>query len=363
MSVQASALNLQPSIVSTNTWRSRTVAVILMVAIAGIFWVDSRYPALLKRYHAGTQVKAAGALTFGTVYQVDRTMPLSTRVWRTTGNWLDANRIGMTFSFLFGPAALTFLSTLRRRRTNSHYLNALFGAAAGMPLAVCTNCVAPIARGLYASGMSTESVLAAMFASPALNVVVLAMSFTLFPTSVALLKLATVLFLIFVFAPLVASRQGTSAPEVSCPIEIPVSETWTEAFVSIARSFVKSFWYVFRVAFPFMIVAAVLGAVVIELLPRHALVAQATVGGILLVAIVGAFLPVPMAFDVAVAYIAMTSGVPLPYVVTILCTLGIISVFSVSIVGKTISWKVAAAAYATVVALGALTGLITKVSW
>ena len=363
MSVQASALNLQPSIVSTNTWRGRTVAVILMVAIAGIFWVDSRYPALLKRYHAGTQVKAAGALTFGTVYKVDRTMPLSTRVWRTTVNWLDANRIGMTFSFLFGPAALTFLATLRRRRTNSRYLNALFGAAAGMPLAVCTNCVAPIARGLYASGMSTESVLATMFASPALNVVVLAMSFALFPAPIALLKVATVLFLIFVFAPAVALRQGPSAPAVACPIEIPVSETWREALVSTARSFIKSFWYVFRVAFPLMILAAVPGAVVIELLPRQALVAQATFGGIILVAVVGAFLPVPMAFDVAVAYIAMTSGVPLPYVVTILCTLGIISVFSLSVVGKTISWKVAAAAYAIVVALGILAGLITKVSW
>jgi hypothetical protein len=30
-------------------------------------------------------------------------MPFATRVFRTTVNWLDANRIGMTFSFLFGP--------------------------------------------------------------------------------------------------------------------------------------------------------------------------------------------------------------------------------------------------------------------
>jgi hypothetical protein len=104
-----------------------------------------------------------------------------------------------------------------------------------------------------------------------------------------------------------------------------------------------------------MILAAFLGALVIELLPPQALIAQATVGGILLVALVAAFLPVPMAFDVAIAYIAMTKGIPLPYVVTILCTLGIISIFSLSVVGKTISWKVAAAAYATVVALGLLT--------
>jgi uncharacterized membrane protein YraQ (UPF0718 family) len=360
VSIPAVSLNLQPSTVSTNVWRSRMLAVLLMAAIASIFWIDSRYPALLKRYHSGVQIRATGALTFGTVYPVDRSMPLSTRVWRTTINWLDANRIGMTFSFLFGPAALTFLATLRRRRTDSVFLNTLFGAAAGAPLGVCTNCVAPIARGFYASGMSTESVLAAMFASPALNVVVLAMTFALFPAGVAALKLATVVFLIFVFAPAAASRQGDSASAVTCPIEIRMSETWTQALLSTARSFGKSFWHVFRVAFPLMILAAVLGALVIELLPPQVLIAQVTLGGIILVALVGAFLPVPMAFDVAIAYIAMTKGVPLPYVVTILCTLGIISVFSLTVVGKTMSWKIAAAAYGTVVALGTLAGLLTR---
>jgi len=360
VSAQLSALNLSPALVSARAWRSRILAIFLMVAIAGIFWVDSRYPALLKRYHAGTQVKASGALTFGTVYQVDRGMPLATRVYRTTVNWLDANRIGMTFSFLFGPAALTFLAMLPRRRFRSRYLNTLFGAAAGVPLAVCSNCVAPIARGLFASGMSTESVLATMFASPALNVVVLAMTFALFPASVAVIKLATVLFLIFVFAPAVASREKSEAASIPCPIEIPISESWSQATLSVTRSFFKSFWYVFRVAFPLMILAAVLGAFAVELLPPQALVAQVTVGGILLVALVAAFLPVPMAFDVAIAYIAMTKGVPLPYVVTILCTLGIISVYSLSVMGKSLSWRVAAVAYATVAALGSLAGLLTR---
>jgi uncharacterized membrane protein YraQ (UPF0718 family) len=357
---QNPAFSLNASIPVVGAWRSRVIAVVLLVAIAGIFWVDSRYPALLKRYRAGAQVKAAGALTFGTVYQVDRSMPLATRTWRTTVNWLDANRVGMTFSFLFGPAALTFLATLRRRRFQSRFLNALFGAATGVPLAVCSNCIAPIARGLFASGMSAESVLATMFASPALNVVVLAMTFALFPISVAVMKLATVLFLVFVFAPMVAARQKTEEPVIACPIEILVSETWSQALLNVARSYARSFWYVFRIAFPLMILAAVLGAFVIELLPQQALLIPVSIGGIVLVALVAAFLPVPMAFDVAIAYIAMTKGVPLPYVVTILCTLGIISVYSLSIVGKSLSWRVAAAAYATVAALGTLAGLITR---
>jgi hypothetical protein len=44
-----------------------------------IFWVDSRYPALMKRDHAGTEVKASGELTFRVVYQVDRSMSLARR--------------------------------------------------------------------------------------------------------------------------------------------------------------------------------------------------------------------------------------------------------------------------------------------
>jgi uncharacterized membrane protein YraQ (UPF0718 family) len=345
-----SVLDLQTSSIGTNAWRTRTLSIVLLIVIAGVFWGDSRYPALMKRYHAGSQIKASGALTFGTVYAVDRAMPLPTRVWRTT------------FAFLFGPAALTFLGTIRRRRSTSRYLNALFGATAGMPLAVCTNCVAPIARGFYASGLSTESVLAAMFASPALNVVVLAMTFALFPAPIAFLKIATVLLLIFGFAPAVASRAGVEPlRDFSSPVEISTDQTWAQALLLTVRSFAKSFWYVFKIAFPLMILGAVLGAFVIEILPQQPLVANVTIGGILLVALVGAFLPVPMAFDVAIAYIAMTKGVPLPYVVTILCTLGIISVFSLAVVGKTISWKVAAAAYASVVALGTLAGVLAKV--
>src|SRR5260221_1193293 len=197
VAVQNAALSLGMGNTSVGAWRSRTLAILLMAVIGTIFWVDSRYPALMKRYHAGTGVTAKGALTFGSVYLVDRTMPLRVRVWRTTMNWLDANRIGMTFSFLFGPAALTFLAMVPRRRTGSKYLNAFFGAVAGMPMAVCTNCVAPIARGFYAAGMSRESVLAAMFASAALDVVVLGMTFALFPVKVAALERAAVLFLCF----------------------------------------------------------------------------------------------------------------------------------------------------------------------
>ena len=93
---------------------------------------------------------------------------------------------------------------------------------------------------------------------------------------------------------------------------------------------------------------------------QNALTAPVTVAGIVLVALIGAFLPVPMAFDVVIAYLAMTHGVPLPYVVTLLCTLGIYSVYSFTVVGKTISWRVAAAVYGAVAVLGVLSGVATR---
>ena len=133
-------------------WRTRTVAVGLLMAIGAYFWTVSRYPVLYKKYSQGTHVSVKGAITFGTVLPVAAGMPLGQRVWRTSINWLQANEIGMTFGFFFGAAALMVLATLPRRRTGNAYVNSLLGAAVGMPLGVCANCVAPIGRGLYASG-------------------------------------------------------------------------------------------------------------------------------------------------------------------------------------------------------------------
>jgi hypothetical protein len=91
-----------------------------------------------------------------------------------------------------------------------------------------------------------------------------------------------------------------------------------------------------------MILAAILGALLAEIIPAQSIPGNVTVMGIVLVAIAGAFLPVPMAFDVAIAFILMVRGVPLPYVVTLLCTLGAFSIYSVLILGRTMSWRIAA---------------------
>ena len=65
---------------SSGSRKSRALALLFLLSIGAYFWAGSRYPALAKKYSQGTNVKVTGAITFGTVYAVDRNMPLPQRV-------------------------------------------------------------------------------------------------------------------------------------------------------------------------------------------------------------------------------------------------------------------------------------------
>jgi uncharacterized membrane protein YraQ (UPF0718 family) len=288
---------------------------------------------------------------------VERAMPLPKRVAYTTVNWLAANRVGMTFGFLFGAGVLTLLSGARRSSSTNRYRNVLFGTLTGVPLGVCSNCVAPIAQGLCDSGVATESALATMLSSPALNLVVLATVFSLFPLPLAALKVGLTLLLLFAVVPHIAPAGRASEKAIA---SVPAAAaTWGSALASTGKAFCKSLWYLLRTAGPLMLLAAALGSLIIELLPREMLPLTVSPMKIVLVAIVGTALPVPMAFDVFAAYLAMRSGVPLPYVATLLCTLGAYSVYSFFITGRAVSWKTAISIFTAICIAGALAGLVT----
>jgi uncharacterized membrane protein YraQ (UPF0718 family) len=345
-----------PALASAEVPKGRTISIgqiavvsLLALAMGLYFWVDSRYPALVKKLHAGHSVKVLGAISFDALLPVDPKMPVMTRIERTSVNWLYTNRIGMSFGIGFGAAMLTLLPMFARRRFKSAFGNTLLGVAAGTPLGVCANCVAPIGRGLAQAGASPNTVLATMISSPTLNVVVLAMAFSLFPLPIALTKVATVVALLA----LVPWLTPQTEPELVCAV--PESGGAGPAIVL----FLKNLGKMILITVPLMVVAAVLGATFAELLPASGLPVQVSIFGIVAVALIGTFLPVPMAFDVAIAFLLMSRGVPMPYVVTLLCTLGVFSVYSAMILGKTLSWKTAGKMYGAVAGLGIVAGVVT----
>ena len=108
-----------------------------------------------------------------------------------------------------------------------------------------------------------------------------------------------------------------------------------------------------------MVVAAFLGALIAEILPVNHTPTTVSLLGIAAVALAGTFLPVPMAFDVAIAFLLMTRGVPTPYVVTLRCTWGAFSLYPMLILGRTISWRTATALFGSVMLLGTVAGVGT----
>jgi len=315
---------------------SITIAVLLALGIGSYFWVDSRYPSLLKK-HSGTSIKTSGVLSFDAKMPVSADMPLAARIERTSVNWMWTNRVGMTFGLFFGAALLTLLPMLPRRRFQSAAANTALGVVSGVPLGVCANCVAPIGQSLFQGGASEATVIATMISSPMLNVVVLTTVFALFPPGVAVLRLIVPLLLVAMVPWLTRSEQSLSGAVCEMKSDgwlIPASDTF--------RLYLKNLARLAATTIPFMILAALLGAIVAEMVPARVIPGHVTLLGIVLVALAGTFLPVPMAFEVAAAFILMARGVPLPYVVTLLCTLGAFSIYSVLIVGPAMSWRTAA---------------------
>jgi hypothetical protein len=111
-----------------------------------------------------------------------------------------------------------------------------------------------------------------------------------------------------------------TAPSADSFASVRGAERWLQPVGGTLKNYFRHLARLAASTIPLMILAAILGAVVAELVPAQDVPAKVSVVGIILVALVGAFLPVPMAFDVAAAFILMARGVPMPYVVTLLCT-------------------------------------------
>ena len=207
---------------------------LLIAVLAYLFWTGSRYPALDEKAMMSGAIQLEDALSFEAAFPVHADMGLIERVFWSTLNWINTNKKGMSFGILFAAAILTALGNLQQRSFNSRWANALLGLGIGTPLGVCVNCAAPIARGMYAGGMRAETVLAAMVASPTLNVVVLTLAFSLLPFYMVAAKIGLSLLLILIGVPLICrllpADQVAPAPSITAP------QPWSALTTSVCPS-------------------------------------------------------------------------------------------------------------------------------
>lgn len=335
--------------------RTAQVVTVVLVAvmIAVSFWSLQRYPALLKKLHAGNNVKVSGLISFDALLKTDPQMPVAERIGRTSVNWLWTNRFGMYFALPFGAAMMTLLQLMQRpKRFESAAANVFCGAAAGAPLGVCTNCATPIGQSLLLGGASPRLTVSAMISSPSFNPVVLAMTFGLFPVTLAVMRVLAPAILLCLL-PLLVSEETPRIKRITLEDPIPFPNRMKE----LAPKYLRNLLRITLLTTPWMVLAAVLGAAASELIPAYATGIPVSVLGVIAVAVFGTLLPVPMAFDVALAWVLFHAGVPLPYVAALLCTLGVVSVYSLTAIGQLLTVKTAVRLGGTVAVVGSLFGI------
>ncbi|MEP3036122.1 MAG: FG-GAP-like repeat-containing protein [Pseudoruegeria sp.] len=308
-------------------------------------------------------------LGFEAKFPLNDAMSTVERIFYSTLNWINTNKKGMTFGILFAAAFLTALPYVKQRSFQGGFSNSVLGLIIGTPLGVCVNCAAPIARGMYAGGLRAETTLSAMIASPTLNIVVLTMTFSLLPAYMAIGKIALSLGLILLVVPLICRllppEQLNAAPEAQ--INVPAPTDWDmgtpkpeglfTALMAVAIGFAKNLWYIVKMTVPLMLLAGFLGATVATLLPEEMLLnLNWNFGFLVIVALVGVFLPVPIAFDVVVTGALLSAGLDPGYVMALLFTLGSFSVYSFFIVTQAISLRAGLMLSAAVVVAGILAG-------
>jgi uncharacterized membrane protein YraQ (UPF0718 family) len=347
--------------VSTPSRRSLEVslAALIAVGVVLIFWSQQRYPALLKKLHAGTGVKVAGTISFDALLKVTPDMPAPTRVMRTSVNWLYTNRFGMYFALPFGAAVMTLLAGMAApKRFSSATANVLCGAVAGAPMGVCTNCATPVAQSLLVGGASTRLTVAAMISSPSFNPVVVAMVFVLFPLPLAVMRVVVPALLLAALPLLVRENELTVRR-----IAIPSGATaLLPRLVEFCRVYLRNLLRLTLLTLPWMLLAALVGALAAETIPAYGTHLPVSVLGVVGVAIFGTLLPVPMALDVALAYVLYHAGVPVAYVAALLCTLGPVSVYSLSALGKQLDWRTSLRLGGAVALLGCVAGSLVMVA-
>ena len=339
----------------------RIFLLLLMIGyVLFLFWTGSRYPELNMKANMSDGIDLS-SLGFDVVLPVEDHDPIWKKVVYTGVNWLDTNKKGMTFGVILAGLVMTLLTQFPKLSSKNPFLNSLGGTVTGVPLGVCVNCAAPIAAGLKMGGARTESSLATMISSPTLNVLVVSMTFTMLPWYMAWGKIVMAIAVAVIAVPILVRyvfriQDEAVAEGVNCELPqmaaLPMAgsgETWLASIRWVLVEASRSLARMIRLTVPWMFAAAFLGGALIILLPWNAVLhflpehGMKLVFGMMVLAAIGVFLPVPMTFDVLLAVTLFQLGVPEAYVMTLLFTLGAYSVYSFVISYQQISRPAAVA--------------------
>ena len=339
------------------------------VVLLSVFWFASRYPQLLgKARHVGQGLPSMAFA--GELIKLDVGAPAWRRILATAVNWLDGMRVGMAFGVLLGALLHTVLRYYPMKIGENLYLNSLKGALVGVPMGVCANCAVPTACGITRGHGRIEVALGFLFSSPNFNPVVVMMTLTALPWTMGVAKYGILLLIILVVVPGILSWLERSRPLPAatvgedggaCPIplvEIECTEPFAMVFRELAGDFAGNVWMLVKPTITIMLLASLLSAAMLVLVPWQSLLAEPSFGKMGLVSLISTLMPVPIALDVMFAAELQQQGVAPGYVMIFAMTLGSWSLIPSIYLWRDVSRRLAVILFGLFVALGWILGLV-----
>ena len=349
-------------------WRP-VILLITGLVLVGLFWFASRYPQLIsKAEHVG---KALPSMAYSSeVMSVAEDAPAWLHILAATVNWLDSMKTGMAFGVLFGALLHTVLRYYPLKIGKNLYLNSLKGALVGVPMGVCANCAVPTACGVTRGHGRVEVALGFLFSSPNFNPVVVVMTFTALPLAMTLTKYAILLFVILVVVPSLIRWLERDKPlqiftvgdeGAACGITLPADdcqEKFGAVFKELSVEYGKHVWMLLKPTLTLMLLASVVSATLLTLVPWDSLLSEVTPLKLALVTLISVFMPVPIALDVMFAGQLQQQGVPAGYVMMFAMTLGTYSIIPSIYLWREVSRSLAVLLFVFFFVIGCILGLV-----
>ncbi len=345
------------------------IMLVIALLILCSFWFGSRYPQLFHKAEDMGHHQLVSYIYSSELVKAATHASFVERWWVSFVNWIWSMRIGMSFGLILGALLHTVFEFYPPKLGGNIYLNTLKGIMLGAPAGVCVNCAVPVACGITRGKANVEAALGFMFSSPTLNFVVVSMVFAGLPWYYGLIQYSLMALVLLVLVPLIVylnnrtnKEDPADEPVVAC--SIPIHKECEDSLLISARhvglEYVKNLWKLVKTAVPFMLIAAILSSLTMEILPLKSIFAQVNPFMIAGTALITVLLPIPIALDVMTAQQLHTQQVPAPYVMLFLFTLGTYSFLPMSYLWTEVSRKLAVGLYFIFVLLGILAAYLVS---
>lgn len=240
----------------------------------------------------------------------------------------------------------TWLLAVMNRR--SRLGQAFAGGVASLPSLMCTCCTAPVVVGLRKRGAAVPASLAYWVGNPVLNPAVLVFLFLVGPWQFGVVRIVVGALLVFGVSALVGRLTDGRALPVEPPAQ-PDPVRLREFPLRYLRSLTR---FALVLLPEYVIVVLVVGALSGWLSDFSGLGARLGVLAVVVCAVIGTLLVIPTGGEIPVVLAVAATGLGAGTAGALLITLPALSVPSMVMVGRALSWRVTAAMAGAVVVAG-----------